>query len=153
MMKNRFLPIIALLGISSLLFLSCGKNECDSNCDAVFPEVHFKIVNSTGQNLTCGPNKLYSSEKVAIKSYENAVLVDATKAYAGDSSQASTGLVFVPASLSTQYYLYLNNVRTDSFQLSYQVNQGKSDCCPTFNSITSIKLNNAAVTMPFSVVK
>ncbi len=153
MMKNRLLPFIALFGISTLLFLSCGKNLCDSNCDAIIPEVYFKIVNASGQNLTCGPNKIYSSEKLAIKSYVNTVLTDATKAYVGDSTQASTGLVFVPASLSTQYYLYLNNVRTDSFQLTYQMLDGKSDCCPGFYSISSIKLNNGVVTMPISVVK
>lgn len=151
-MKNKTL-FIAVLALSSSFFLSCGKNECDSNCDSIYPEIIFKIVNGSGQNLTCGPNKIYTSDKIAVKSYIQNVLTNAEKAFAGDSTVATTGLVFVPADLSSQYYLYINNIRTDSFQLGFQFQEGKTECCPSFYKNVSVKLNNTVVSVPFNVVK
>ena len=151
-MKNNLIVCATTL-LFSVIFFSCGKNECDSNCDSIFPEINFKIVNSSGQNLTCGPNKIYSSDKIAVRSLIQNVLVDAEKVFSGDSSSAATGILFVPASLSSQYYLYINNIKTDSFQLSFQLQEGKTECCPSFYKTTSVKLNNTAVTIPFNVVK
>ncbi len=151
-MKNN-LVVIATALLTCCIPFACGKNECNSNCDSFFPEISFKIVNSSGQNLTCGPNKIYTSDKISIRSYVQNVLADADKAYSGDSTSAATGILFVPASLSSQYYLYINNIKTDSFQLAFQLKEGKTECCPSFYQTTSLQLNNVAVTIPFNIVK
>ncbi len=137
-----------------LLLLSCNeKNECSGNCDTVFPELIFKIVNSGDQNLTCGPNKIYTSDKIQFKSVLSGTLTDEAKTFSGDSTSAATGIVLITSGLSSQYYLYLNNVKTDSLQFTYQTFAGKTECCSNYHRVTQVKLNNALITSPYTIVK
>lgn len=133
---------------------SCSNSACDTvSCAAIFPAINFKIVNSSGQNLTCGPNKIYTSDKYQVKIFAGGVFYEQIKSFDGDSTLASTGIVYTASSLSDKYYLFINNVKTDSFLVSYGVSQSNSDCCPSTNQISQIKLNTTAVTIPFNVVK
>ncbi len=150
-----------LIGILSvILFVSCGKNECDSNCDPLLPIVNFKIVNSSGQNLVSGANKIYNLNQIAIKEIVNNVLVTDSIGFNGDGNLATTPLSFAANSGISQYYLYINNAKTDSFQVSYQLTEGKTSCCPSFTALTALKLNNVATSYtypgnatPFNIVK
>lgn len=124
-------------------------NTCDSTCDLIFPEVSFKIVNGADENLIAGPNKIYTSNRIKIKSLIGNNLTDATIFYVGDSTQASGAINFSASSLSDTYFLYVDDVKTDSFQVTYQSFEGKSDCCPAYNTITSLKLNNVSTNYVF----
>jgi hypothetical protein len=140
------------------IFYSCGKNSCDTVCDVPYPEIIFTIENNIGQNLASGTNKIYTSDKIKIKYLEGGVLTETEKKYTSNdtgttSISNSTGILFLPASLSSQYYLYINNVKTDSFQLAYQKFDGKTECCPAYYKSSSLKLNNTPVTVPFKVIK
>lgn len=137
-MKKQLSRILAL-GVLATTLHGCGENDCGGNCNQVFPEVNFKIVNAGGANLLCGPAKTLHSGQVEIKSNEGGALVNATKNFNGDSTSANTGIVFV-AQLNTQYYLFVNNIRTDSFQVSYR-RFDASECCQAYNTITELRLN------------
>ncbi len=158
-MKNIFFTIVPL---SAILLLSCSRDsDCAGVCTPIYPDVVFRIMNSSGQNLVSGPSKAYTSDKISIKYLASGVLTnEAFTGFNGDSTLASTSLVFNTAALSNQYYLYINNVKTDSFQVVYQSNAPSSDCCPGYNGITTLKLNNVNTTYvapnppaPVSVVK
>lgn len=158
-MKKIFLTIVPLL---TILFSACTRDsDCAGVCTPIYPDVVFRIVNSGGQNLVSGPSKAYTSDKISIKYLASGVLTnEAFTGFNGDSTLASTSLVFNTSALSSQYYLYINNVKTDSFQVVYQPNAPADDCCPGYNSITSLKLNNVNTTYvapnppaPVSVVK
>lgn len=149
-MKQVFFSMLAV----SLFLSSCNNKGCDTvSCDGIFPDITFKIVNSSGQNLTCGPNKIYTSDKFQVKTFFGGNYFDQPKTFNGDSTQAATPIVFSASGLSSQYFLFINNIKTDSFQVTYDAFPGRSDCCPSFNKITQIKLNTVTATMPFNVVK
>jgi hypothetical protein len=137
-MKKLMFPILTC-SLLALSIAGCGENDCGGNCNQVFPEVNFKIVNAGGANLLCGPAKVLHSGQVDVRSLEGGTLVNATKNFNGDSTSANTGIVFV-AQLNTQYYLYVNNIRTDSFQVSYQ-RFDPSECCQAYHTITELKWN------------
>jgi hypothetical protein len=158
---RKLIPALSLF--SALLLSSCAGSDldCSGLCQQIYPDIVFKIVNSTGQNLVAGPNKLYTSDKIAIKSLINGVLVNENYyGFSGDSTQAATSLLFTASSVSSQYYLYINNVKTDSLQIVYKDNLPANDCCADFYSITSLKLNNVNTTYiypngpgPLNIVK
>ena len=153
MVKKLIPPIVSIICIFTFIHYSCGKPSCGSTCNNVFPEITFKIVNTSGQNLVCGPNKIFNTNRVQIKAVIMGILTDMEKTFTGDTTLATSQVLFITGSVSNQYYLYLNNIKTDSFQVTYLSNYGKSDCCPDYYTISQIKLNNSVVTVPFNVAK
>lgn len=142
------------------IIFSCGKNDCDAACDPVLPPVNFKIVNASGQNLVSGPNKIYSLIQINIRSFVGGTLTTDSLSFNGDTTLAATPLVFTATSNKPQYFLYINNIKRDSFQVSYQIKDGKAECCPQFTAITELKLNNVVTSYispgnntPVNVVK
>ena len=45
-MKKQLSRILAL-GVLATTLHGCGENDCGGNCNQVFPEVNFKIVNAS----------------------------------------------------------------------------------------------------------
>jgi hypothetical protein len=138
---------------------SCGKNECSVNCALIFPELYFKIVNSAGTNLVCGPGKIYNLSDIKVRSNVANVLVTDSITLNGDASNSQTAIALITNNLSAKYLIYVNNIKTDSFQCSYQTLPAQ-DCCPQYNTITQVNLNNVATaykypgnTAPVNVVK
>lgn len=144
MKKNYWSGLV--LGIM-LLGSGCGKNTCDGACDPIFPEVSFRIVNSAGQNLLCGPAKVLHSGQVRVTFNESGTLREAPQVFSGDSTAVSTGLTFV-TQLAAEYYLEVNGVRTDTFQVAYR-RMDASECCQAYNTITELRLNGAVTSYTF----
>lgn len=150
-----------MVGIVLLLIHSCGKNDCNGNCYPVVPTVKFRIVNSSGVNLLCGPGKTYTSDQVKVMFRPPGASVDSSiyMRFYDDSAYTTSGLSF-PSNIVEKFYLYINNVKTDSFQVSYQFNEPQQSCCPGYTSISQLKLNNTVTTFvnpgnvpPVDVVK
>ena len=134
---SRLLPFLFILPL-----ITCNKADlCDGRCDPLFPEVNFMLVNSAGQNLTCGTAKQYSLDKVRLTALSGGTTIEIPLGYTGDSSLSVTNIVFSVA-LYSQVYLSLNNVKTDSFQLAYEHRDGRVQCCPDYEALISLKLNN-----------
>lgn len=139
----KLVKLLFAATVMSTFFLSCNKgDECDGGCDPINPEVKFMIVNSANKNLMCGPDKAYYLKQIEVKSLVGGTLTNSAVYFDGvDSTTAQTGLAFI-ASLNDKYYLYVDGIVTDSMEIAYRFgNPARKNCCPLYNSITSLKLN------------